>query len=67
VELTRSSLVVATSFGGGATFQISRRLAVGADVRSLQLFDDEATADRFITPSGVLSTLRVGSRVSWRF
>ncbi len=67
VELTRSNVVAAFSFGGGATVQISRRLAVGADVRSLHLLDEEATADRFITPSGMLSTLRVGSRVSWRF
>lgn len=67
VELTRSNLTVAFSVGGGASVQISRRLSVGADVRSLHLIDDEATADRFITPSGALDTLRVGSQVSWRF
>jgi hypothetical protein len=67
VEFTRSSLTVALSFGGGATVQVSRRLAIGADVRSLHLLDEAANLDRFITPSGALSTLRVGSRVSWQF
>lgn len=67
VEFTRSNLTLAFSFGGGATVHISRRLAVGADVRSLHLRDEEAKADRFIMPSGTLSTLRVGSRVSWQF
>lgn len=66
-ELTRSNMVAAFSFGGGAAVQISRRVEVGADVRSLHVLDDEATTDRYITPAGVLSTLRVGSRVSWRF
>lgn len=67
VEFTRSSLTVALSYGGSVTTQISRRLAVGADVRSLHLFDERAKVDRFITPSGTLSTVRVGSRVSWQF
>jgi hypothetical protein len=67
VELTRSSLTLALSFGGGATVQVSRRLAIGADVRSLHLLDEAANLARFITPSGALSTLRVGSRVSWQF
>jgi Outer membrane protein beta-barrel domain len=67
VELTRSSKTLALSFGGGATFLISRRLKVGADVRALHLFDQTATADRFIEPSGTLRTVRVGSRVSWQF
>jgi hypothetical protein len=67
VELTRSNMVAAFSFGGGAMVQLSRRLEVGADVRSLYVLDDESTTDRHITPAGVLSTLRVGSRVSWRF
>lgn len=67
VELTRSSLTVAVSFGGGATAQLSRRLAVGIDVRSLHLRDDPASVERFIVPSATLSTLRVGARVSWRF
>jgi hypothetical protein len=67
VELTRSSLTIAVSFGGGATVQLSRRLGVGIDVRSLHLRDDPASVERFIVPSGTLSTLRVGSRVSWRF
>jgi opacity protein-like surface antigen len=67
VEFTRSKPLAAFSFGGGVTVQISGRLAIGADVRSLHLFDDEATADRFIMPSGTLSTLRFGSRLSWLF
>jgi hypothetical protein len=67
VEFTRSKIVVAFSFGGGVAVQLSRRLAVGADVRSLHLLDEQAKAGRFIMPSGALSTLRVGSRISWQF
>jgi hypothetical protein len=67
VELTRSKVTAALSIGGGAEVQISSRLAVGADVRSLHVFDENAKADRFIMPSGVLRTLRVGTRVGWRF
>jgi hypothetical protein len=67
VELTRSKVTAALSIGGGAAVKISSRLAVGADVRSLQVFDDKAKTDRFIMPSGVLSTVRVGTRVSWQF
>jgi len=67
VELTRSSQTFAVSFGGGASVRISRRFAVGADVRSLHLFDDAATIGQFITPAGTLGTLRVGSRVSYDF
>ena len=67
VELTRSNPTFAFSFGGGAMAHISRRFSVGADVRSLHLRDDEAQADRFIMPSGTLSTLRVSSRISWQF
>ena len=67
VEFTRSKPTAAFSFGGGVMVQISPRLAIGADLRSLHLFDEEATADRFIMPSGALSTLRVGSRLSWLF
>jgi opacity protein-like surface antigen len=67
VEFTRSSPVFALSFGAGVTTQISKRLAIGADVRSLHLLDEPADPARFITPSGTLSTIRVGSRVSWRF
>lgn len=67
VEFTRSQPAAAFSFGGGVTVRISRRLAMGADVRSLHLLDEEATADRFIRPSGALNTLRVGSRISWQF
>jgi opacity protein-like surface antigen len=67
VEFTRSNTTVAFSFGGGSAVRISPRFAIGADVRSLHLGDEEAGPDRFITPSGTLSTLRVGSRISWRF
>lgn len=67
VEFTRSSLTFALSFGGGAMVQVSRRLAIGADVRSLHLLDEPANLERFIAPSGALRTLRVGSRVSWQF
>jgi len=67
LELTRSSLTLALSFGGGATVQVSRRLAIGADIRSLHLLDEAASLERLIMPSGALSTLRVGWRVSWRF
>jgi hypothetical protein len=35
--------------------------------RSLHVLDDETNPDQFITPSGVLSTIRVGCRVSWEF
>jgi hypothetical protein len=66
-ELTRSNVVAAVSFGGGATMAIARRFAVGGDVRSLHLFDDEAAPAVFITPDGRLTALRVGVRVSWRF
>jgi opacity protein-like surface antigen len=67
VEYTRSNLTPATSFGAGATVAIAPRLSLGVDVRSLFLFDDRAESDPFITPAGRLSTLRVGSRVSWAF
>jgi opacity protein-like surface antigen len=67
LERTRSSLTLALSFGGGATVQVSRRVAIGAEVRSLHLLDEAANLERLILPSGTLSTLRVGSRVSWRF
>jgi hypothetical protein len=67
VERKRSKIAPAVSFGGGVAVQIARRAALGADVRSVRLFDDEATADRFIVPAGAISTVRVGSRVSWQF
>ena len=54
VEFTRLHVVPAFSFGGGATVQVWRGLALGADVRSLHLLDDEAKPDRFIMPSGML-------------
>ena len=66
-ERTRSNLTLALSVGGGIVARLSPRLSVGADVRLLQLRDDEATANRAITPAGMLTTLRVGSRVGWRF
>jgi hypothetical protein len=67
VELTRSSVTVALSVGAGAMVRISRRFALGADVRSLHLFDEAAPVERFISPSGRLTTLRVGSRISYEF
>jgi hypothetical protein len=67
VEFTRSNVTFAVSLGGGVTVQIRRRFGLGIDVRSLHLLDDEANADRLIAPSGALSTLRIGSRVSWQF
>lgn len=67
VELTRSSVTLALSFGAGAAVRFSRRFAIGADVRSLHLFDDAARLDRFITPAGRLTTLRIGSRLTYEF
>lgn len=67
LELTRSSLTPAASFGAGADVTIAPRLSIGVDVRSLWLFDDRSESDPFITPGGRLSTVRVGSRVSWAF
>ena len=67
VEFTRSNLTAALSAGGGIAFRIVPRLTVGADVRSLHVLDDETNPDQFITPSEVLSTIRVGCRVSWEF
>ncbi len=67
VEHTRSNLTAAIAYGGGVDVAVSRRLSIGADARWLYLFDDEAGAERFITPDGTLTTVRIGSRVSWRF
>jgi hypothetical protein len=67
VEFTRSSLVAAVSYGGGVAARAARRLEVGADGRWLHLFDDPPSPDRLITPAGNLTTIRIGSRVSWRF
>jgi opacity protein-like surface antigen len=67
VEFTRSNLTAALAYGGGVDARVSRRLAVGADVRWLQMLDDEPGDDPFITPAGTLSTIRVGARVRWRF
>jgi hypothetical protein len=67
VELTRSSRVVAVSFGGGVAARVSRQFTIGADVRVLHLFDEESPPERFIQPSGALRTVRLGSRVSWEF
>jgi hypothetical protein len=66
-EHTRSNVTLAWSGGGGVTVDLARRLALGVDVRSLHLLDEDATPDRFITPAGRLSAVRVGSRISWRF
>lgn len=67
VEHTRSKLTAAIAYGGGVDVAVSPRLAIGADARRLSLFDDEAHVERFITPDGALTTVRVGSRVTWRF
>jgi opacity protein-like surface antigen len=66
-ELTRSSLAPALSVGGGAAVSVTRRLAVGVDLRSLHLRDDEGEKARFIMPAGWLDTVRIGARVAWRF
>jgi hypothetical protein len=66
-ELTRSNLAPAVSFGAGATFDVTRRIAVGGDLRSLHLRDDEGEEARFITPAGWIRTVRVGARIAWRF
>lgn len=67
VEFTRSSTALALSIGGGVSMKVSRRLDVGIDVRSLHLLDNDAEAERFITPAGAPDTLRVGARIRWRF
>jgi opacity protein-like surface antigen len=67
LEYTRSRLALALSAGGGVAVTLSRRLAVGADVRALTIADENTPVDRFITPYGALHTVRIGSRVSWAF
>ena len=66
-EFTRSKVAPALSVGAGVDVRFGRRIAVGVDVRSAHVFDAEADPDRFIEPAGAISTLRAGSRVSWRF
>ena len=66
-ELTRSHLAPAMSIGAGATFDVTGRIAVGGDLRSLHLRDDEAEEARFIIPAGWIRTVRVGARIVWRF
>ena len=66
-ERTRSNFTLAFAFGGGVAMKISQRVALGVDVRSLHLRDDPPALDRFIVPADMLSTLRIGSRVSWQF
>lgn len=65
-EFTRSSLVPAVAYGGGIAVRVSPRLGLGADVRLLHLLDDRG-GDRSITPAGALTSVRVGSRLSWLF
>lgn len=67
VQRKRSKHAAALSFGGGIAVQASRRVALGVDVRSVRLFDDEASPERFIEPAGTLTTLRVGARASLAF
>jgi hypothetical protein len=66
-ERTRSNVTLAVASGGGLTIQISRRMALASDVRALHLLDAAASPEQFIVPSGTLTTLRLGSRVSWQF
>jgi hypothetical protein len=66
-ELTRSKLAPAMSFGAGATLDVTPRIAIGCDLRSLHLRDDEGEEARFITPAGWIRTVRVGARIVWRF
>jgi opacity protein-like surface antigen len=66
-EFTRSKRALALSIGAGVEVQVTRRFALGVDVRSRHLFDEEARLDRFIIPAGTLNTLRVGSHASWQF
>lgn len=67
LEYTRSNLTLALAAGGGVAVSLSRRFTIGADIRSLTIIDDKSPPDRFITPSGALHTVRIGSRVSCRF
>ncbi len=68
VEFTRSSLSIAVAYGGGFAVRVSRRLAVGGDVRWLHVLDDEPPPSEWrITPSGTLSSVRAGLRSTWRF
>jgi hypothetical protein len=55
------------SFGAGATLDVTPRIAIGCDLRSLHLRDDEGEEARFITPAGWIRTVRVGARIVWRF
>jgi opacity protein-like surface antigen len=67
VEFTRSKRALALSAGAGVDVSVSRRLALGVDVRSRHLFDEDPRLERFIVPSGTLSTIRVGLHTSWMF
>ena len=66
-ELTRSNLAPAMSFGAGAAFDVTRRIAIGGDLRSLHLRDDDGEEARFITPAGWIRTVRIGARIAWKF
>lgn len=67
VEFKRSELALTLSFGGGVAVDLSRRFTLGAEVRAVRLFGEEASPDRFIVPAGTMTMVRVGSRVSYRF
>jgi hypothetical protein len=67
IERTRSKLAPALVVGLGADVPLSHRLAVGMDVHLLSIFDDAPTPERFIMPAATLTTVRLESRVSWRF
>jgi hypothetical protein len=67
IEFTRSSLTAALSLGATTTVDVSNRVTVGVDIRSLQVFDEHSPDSRFIQPSGTLRTVRVAARTGWRF
>jgi hypothetical protein len=53
--------------GAGIEVPVASRLALGVDIRSRHLFDEEAGTDRYIIPAGTLNTLRVGLHATWKF
>jgi opacity protein-like surface antigen len=66
-EFTRSKKALALSVGAGFDLRVTRRLRLGLDIRSRQLFDEEPHLDRYIVPAGTLSAVRIGSHASWKF
>jgi opacity protein-like surface antigen len=66
-EFTRSKKALALSVGAGVDVRVTRRLRLGLDIRSRQLFDEEPELNRYIVPAGTLSTVRIGSHATWKF